>query len=314
MTIMIQKFEHTPVLPKEVIEALHPQPGKIYVDGTIGGGGHSELIAQAADGQARIIGIDQDPVALQAAGQRLAHYKDKVTLIKSNFRKLGQVLSQLQIPKVDGIILDLGVSTYQLETPERGFSFSEPAGGEQNAPLDMRMDTSGNVTAYDVINNYDQRELTQIFRMYGAEAQAEKVAGRIVVARKLKQISTTNELQEVIKSALPPKYRFSRTGHYASPFFRAIRVEVNDEVGALIDILPQGVESLNPGGRMAVISFNSFEDAQVKHTFRRMAQTSGLTGRPLVMLITKHPITATPEELVTNPKAGRAKLRVIEKC
>jgi len=313
MINMTQKFEHIPVLSQEVIEALHPQPGKIYVDGTIGGGGHSELIAQVANGQARIIGIDQDPAALQAASQKLACYKDKVTLVRSNFCKLGQVLSQLRVSKVDGLLLDLGVSTYQLETPERGFSFSKP-GEEQNVPLDMRMNPSANVTAYDVINNYNPLDLTQIFRKYGAEAQAEKVAGQIVMTRKLKRITTTDELLEVIKSALPPKYRFSRTGHYASPFFRAIRVEVNDEVGALKDVLPQGVESLNPGGRMAVISFDSFEDAQVKHTFRRMAQTPGPNGKPIIILITKHPIIATPEELANNPKAGSAKLRVIEKC
>ncbi len=309
---MTQEFEHIPVLPKEVIEALRPQSDKTYVDGTLGGGGHSLLILQATNGQVKIIGIDQDPIALQVAGQRLAPYKDKVTLIKSNFRKLKQVLNQLQNPKVDGILLDLGVSTYQLETPERGFSFNDSKEAKI-IPLDMRMDPSSAVTATSILNHCGQLELTQIFRQYGAEAQAEKVAARIVATRKSRPISTTNELLAIIKSALPPKYRFSRTGHYASPFFRAIRVKVNDEVGALKDVLPQGVESLNPGGRMAVISFDSFEDAIVKHTFRKMAQTPGPNGKPIITLITKHPIIAAPEELATNPKAGSAKLRVIEK-
>lgn len=309
---MTQEFKHIPVLPKEVINALSPQPGKIYVDCTVGGGGHSELIAQATNGQARIIGIDQDPVALQAAGQKLSHYKDKVTLVRSNFRNLGQVLNQLQIPKVDGILLDLDVSTYQLETPERGFIFSQP-GEEQDGPLDMRMDPDSSLTAADIVNYCSQLELTQIFRQYGAEAKAEKVAHRIIAARKSKPISTTDELLAIIKSALPPKYRFSRSHHYANPFFRAIRIKVNDEDGALKDVLPQGFDSLNPGGRMAVISFHSFEDTIVKHTFRRMALTSGQDGKSVGILITKRPITATPEEIVANYKARSGKLRVIEK-
>jgi len=310
---MTQEFKHIPVLPKEVIDALRPQPGKIYVDCTLGGGGHSELIAQATKGQARIIGIDQDPAALQAAGQKLAQYKDKVTLVRSNFRNLGQILNQLQVPKVDGILLDLDVSTYQLETPERGFSFSQP-GEENNGPLDMRMDPESSLTAADIVNHCSQLELTQIFHQYGAEAHAEKVAYRIVSSRKSKPISSTDEFLAIIKSALPPKYRFSRTHHYASPFFRAIRVKVNDEDGALKDVLPQGLDSLNPGGRMAVISFHSFEDAIVKHTFQRMAGTLKQDGKPLGVLITKHPITATSEEIVANFKARSGRLRVIEKC
>lgn len=310
---MSQEFKHIPVLPKEVIEALRPQSGKIYVDGTLGGGGHSLLILQATDGQAKIIGIDQDPAALQATGQKLARYKDKVTLVRSNFRNLGQVLNQLQIPKVDGILLDLDVSTHQLETPKRGFSFSQP-GEEQDGPLDMRMDPDSSLTAADIVNHCSQLELTQIFRQYGAKAQADKVVYRIIAARKLKPISSTDEFLAIIKSALPPKYRFSRSHHYASPFFRAIRVKVNDEDGALKDVLPQGFDSLNPGGRMAVISFHSFEDAIVKHTFQRIARSSGQDGKSMGILITKHPITATPEEVVANFKARSGRLRVIEKC
>lgn len=308
-----KEFKHIPVLPKEVIEILKPHKRGIYVDGTIGGGGHSELIAKETKGNVRIIGIDQDPEAIKVAEKKLAFLGERVTFVRDNFRNLNRILDELNIDNVDGILLDLGVSTYQLETPERGFSFSE-SDENLNAPLDMRMDPDQKFTAYDVVNTYRENELRDIFFRYGEEPFSRNIARRIVFKRETKPIETTNELLEIIKSATPPKYRFSRRkGHYASKVFRAIRMEVNQELASLGEVIPQAIERLKKGGKFIVITFHSGEDRIVKHSFRGMANSVSPEEKPLVALIAKKPIVATEEEIVKNPKADSAKLRAVEK-
>ncbi|PIP57785.1 16S rRNA (cytosine(1402)-N(4))-methyltransferase [Candidatus Woesebacteria bacterium CG22_combo_CG10-13_8_21_14_all_39_10] len=304
-----KEFKHIPVLPKEVIEILKPHKGGVYVDGTIGGGGHSELIAKEAEGDVRIIGIDQDPEAIKAAEKKLSFLGERVTFVRDNFRNLNRILDELGVDYIDGILLDLGVSTYQLETPERGFSFSESE-KDLNAPLDMRMDPSQALTAYDVVNTYEEGELRDILYKYGEEPFSRNIAGRIVFARKIKPIETTNELLGIVKSATSPKYRFSRKrGHYASKTFRAISIEVNQELAVLSEVIPQAVKRLKKGGRFVVISFYSGEDRIVKHSFREMANEE----KPIVGLVTKKPVFATEEEIAINPKAASARLRAVER-
>ena len=301
-------IEHIPVLQKEVINYLCPKKEGIYIDATLGGGGHSALIASYLGKRGKIFGIDQDAQALKKAKVKLAKYGDKISYSQGNFRNLDKIILKFNIEKVDGILFDLGVSTEQLENPERGFSFSE----NLNAPLDMRMDLSQKLTAYDVVNEYPEEKIREILYKLGEESYAKKIARRIVSKRKIKPIKTTGDLIELIRESTPPKYRFSRKGHWASKVFRAIRMEVNQELPALEQALPKAVAGLKSGGRLVIISFHSLEDRIVKRTFKEMSQP-GENKKPLVRLLTKKPIMASPAEIEKNPKADSAKLRAVEK-
>jgi len=301
-------IEHIPVLQKEVINYLCPKKEGIYIDATLGGGGHSALIASYLGKRGKIFGIDQDAQALKKAKVKLAKYGDKISYSHGNFRNLDKIILKFNIEKVDGILFDLGVSTEQLENPERGFSFSE----NLNAPLDMRMDLSQKLTAYDVVNEYPEEKIREILYKLGEESYAKKIARRIVSKRKIKPIKTTGDLIELIRESTPPKYRFSRKGHWASKVFRAIRMEVNQELPALEQALPKAVAGLKSGGRLVIISFHSLEDRIVKRTFKEMSQP-GENKKPLVRLLTKKPIMASPAEIEKNPKADSAKLRAVEK-
>ena len=301
-------IEHIPVLQKEVINYLCPKEEGIYIDATLGGGGHSALIASYLGKRGKIFGIDQDGEAIKKAKVKLAKYGDKISYSHGNFRNLDKIILKFNIEKVDGILFDLGVSTEQLENPERGFSFSE----NLNAPLDMRMDLSQKLTAYDVVNEYPEEKIREILYKLGEESYAKKIARRIVSKRKIKPIKTTGDLIELIRESTPPKYRFSRKGHWASKVFRAIRMEVNQELPALEQALPKAVAGLKSGGRLVIISFHSLEDRIVKRTFKEMSQP-GENKKPLVRLLTKKPIMASPAEIEKNPKADSAKLRAVEK-
>ena len=301
-------IEHIPVLQKEVINYLCPKKEGIYIDATLGGGGHSALIASYLGKRGKIFGIDQDAQALKKAKVKLAKYGDKISYSQGNFRNLDKIILKFNIEKVDGILFDLGVSTEQLENPERGFSFSE----NLNAPLDMRMDLSQKLTAYDVVNEYPEEKIREILYKLGEESYAKKIARRIVSKRKIKPVKTTGDLIELIRESTPPKYRFSRKGHWASKVFRAIRMEVNQELPALEQALPKAVAGLKSGGRLVIISFHSLEDRIVKRTFKEMSQP-GENKKPLVRLLTKKPIMASPAEIEKNPKADSAKLRAVEK-
>jgi 16S rRNA (cytosine1402-N4)-methyltransferase len=299
------EFKHVPVLAHETIENLNIKPNGIYVDGTLGGGGHSFLIAQKLK-RGKLIGIDQDSQAIMAAKKKLEEHSDKVILIKENFRYLTKILNNLKIKSVDGILLDLGVSSFQLDNIKRGFSFRET---EENLkiPLDMRMDPEQNLSAYEVVNRYPEEKLREILYKYGEEPFGRKIAWKIVQERQIKPIKTVGDLIEVIKKATPPKYRFSKKSHFASKTFRAIRMEVNSELRVVEEVIPQAIDMLKSGGRLAIITFHSLEDRIVKHTFREYAQNE------IVKLVNKKPIIPSDEELEENPRAESAKLRVIEK-
>ena len=317
-------IEHIPVLPKEVINYLCPQKDGIYIDATLGGGGHAALIAyylrsplglsedepkvHRLGKNGKIFGIDRDVEAIKKAKSKLAKYGDKISYIQGNFRNLDTIILKLGTKKVDGILFDLGFSTEQLKNPERGFSFSE----NLNAPLDMRMDLSQKLTAYDVVNEYPEEKIREILYKLGEESYAKKIARRIVSKRKIKPIKTTGDLIELIRESTPPKYRFSRKGHWASKVFRAIRMEVNQELPALEEVIPKAVSCLKSGGRLVIISFHSLEDRIVKRTFKEMSQ-AGENKKPIVRLLTKKPVMASPAEIKKNPKADSAKLRAVEK-
>ncbi len=297
------------------MDALHIRPDGIYVDGTAGGGGHSYEIARRLT-EGRLIAIDQDDAAIAAASARLAPLGERATVVKNNFCHLDDVCELLGIEHIDGLLLDLGVSSYQLDTPERGFSYMA------DAPLDMRMDgNSSGKTAYDVINTYSEADLRRILYAYGEERFAPRIAGRIVRAREDKPIETTGELVALIKEAIPAAARDG--GHHpAKRSFQAIRIEVNAELDVIKPALEAAMERLNPGGRLAVITFHSLEDRLVKETFAEMA--SGCTcpkglpvcvcGKtPRVKIISRKPILPSDEELEHNPRSRSAKLRVAEK-
>lgn len=307
-------FEHKSVLLDETIENLKINPDGIYVDGTLGGGGHSYEIAKRLK-NGRLIGIDQDNAAIQAAGERLEAYKDKVTIVRSNYCEMKKLLNELKIQKVDGIMLDLGVSSYQLDTPERGFSYKE------DAPLDMRMDTRNPKTAKDIINNYSEMELYRIIRDYGEDNFAKNIAKHIVRMRTEKPIETTFELTEAIKAAIPMKLRIN-TGHPAKRTFQAIRIELNQELEVLKNTLQDMIELLNPGGRLCIITFHSLEDRIVKSSFKTNEHpctcppdfpvcVCGKKSKGRV--ITRKPILPSEEELLYNSRSKSAKLRVFEK-
>ena len=309
------KFSHVSVLLRECIEALSIKPDGIYVDCTTGGGGHSLEIVKRLTAGGRLIAIDRDEDALRAAGARLGDYADRVTFVHSNYAMLQSVLADLGIPKADGVLADLGVSSYQLDTAERGFSYM------QDAPLDMRMDREQPLSARDVVNTYSEEELRRILYDYGEEKFARNIAANIVKRRSERPIETTLELAELVKGSMPKAAR--EGGHHpAKRTFQAIRIEVNAELSSIPPALDAAVHALNPGGRVAVITFHSLEDRLVKQKFA--ALSSGCTcprefpvcvcgKKPVVRVITKKPVTAGEDELEVNPRSRSAKLRVAEK-
>ena len=309
------EFTHKPVLLGPCIEALRIHPDGIYVDGTLGRAGHSREIAQRLT-TGRLICIDRDQSAIEAARERLAPWLDRVTLVRSNFSELGDVLRQAGVSGADGMLFDLGVSSPQLDDASRGFSYM------QDAPLDMRMDTSAALSAYEVVNTWSQEELRRILFEYGDERYAPAIARAIVRAREAAPVETTLELVEIIKSAMPPA-ALREKQHPAKRSFQAIRIAVNGELDALPPMLDAAVNGLNPGGRLAVITFHSLEDRIVKRALAEMAR--GCTcppefpvcvcgRRPRVRLVNRKPVTADEAELADNPRARSAKLRVAEKC
>ena len=310
----MSEFYHVSVLLDECIQGLNIKPDGIYVDGTLGGAGHSSQIAARLT-TGRLIGIDRDPVALNAAGERLAPYADRVTLVHSNFCEIASVLEQLQIPGVDGILLDLGVSSPQLDDGARGFSYMA------DAPLDMRMNNEDALTAHMVVNTWPYEELKRILYEYGEERYAPQIASAICRKRENAPIETTLELVDVIRSAMPPQ-ALREKQHPAKRSFQAIRIAVNDELGSVEKVMRDAIPCLNPGGRLAIITFHSLEDRIVKNG---MAEASkGCTcppnfpvcvcgKKPKVKLISRKPIVSGEEELERNPRARSAKLRVCEK-
>lgn len=256
------EFNHVSVLLHEAVDELQVKPSGIYVDGTLGGGGHSYEICKRLDSEGRLIGIDQDAEALEAAQKRLGEFKDRITLVKSNYERTGEVLRELGIEKVDGIILDLGVSSYQLDNAERGFSYRE------DAPLDMRMDREQTMSAKEIVNGYSQEELFRVIREYGEERYAGSIARNICRQREKKVIETTFELVDIIRTSMPAKAKNGK-GHPAKRTFQAIRMECNRELDVLGEALENMVDLLNDGGRLAIITFHSLEDRLVKTSFRR---------------------------------------------
>ena len=308
------EFKHTSVLLEETIEGLNIRPDGIYIDGTLGGGGHTfEICKRLTSG--RVIGIDQDEAAIQAAGERLKACEDKVTIVRSNYSDLKSILEQQHIQKADGIILDLGVSSYQLDNAERGFSY------QSDSLLDMRMDRRQTLTAREIVNGYSEMELYRIIRDYGEDQFAKNIAKHIVQARKEKPIETTGQLNEVIKAAIPAKIR-AVGGHPSKRTFQAIRIECNRELEVLKDSLEDMIELLSPQGRLCIITFHSLEDRIVKTMFRRNenpcicpphfpACVCGLQARGRV--ITRKPILPSEEEMQENSRSKSAKLRIFER-
>ncbi len=312
---MESTFHHVSVLLKEATEALAVKPNLTYVDLTTGGGGHSYEIAKQLGEGGRLLCFDRDPAALSAAKERLAPFSDKITFIHENFENLGRVLSDLKIENLGGVVADLGCSSHQFDTPERGFAY------QYDAPLDMRMDTTASLTAKDVVNTYSEAALTAILRDYGEERFASRIASRIVEARRSAPIETTFRLSDLIKSAIPASAR--EGGHHpAKRSFQAIRIEVNRELDAITPAIEAAIEALIPGGRLSVISFHSLEDRTVKLAFAKGA--SGCTcprdfpvcvcgKKPKIEILTKKPLLPQDKELLDNPRARSAKLRIAEK-
>lgn len=307
-------FNHVSVLLKECITGLNIRPDGTYVDGTLGGGGHSFHILQRLE-EGRLIGIDQDTDALNAATNRLKIYGDKFIPVHSNFSELKNVLAELEIKKIDGLLLDLGVSSFQLDEAERGFSYMN------DGKLDMRMNQSDAFTAYEVVNQYSERKLTEIISEYGEENWANRIAKFIVESRSVKPIETTFELVEIIKNAIPAAARKDGP-HPAKRTFQAIRIEVNNELRIIEQTIEDAVKVMNKGGRIAIITFHSLEDRIVKNAYKKLAQ--GCTcppefpvcvcgGKPKVKIITRKPILPSDDEVEGNPRARSAKLRVAEK-
>lgn len=310
----MSEFHHISVLLNECIEGLNIKPHGVYVDGTLGGAGHSSQIAKRLT-TGRLIGIDRDPVALKAAGDRLEPYKQNVTLVHSNFCEMAQAVKDLGLSGVDGILLDLGVSSPQLDDGARGFSYMA------DAPLDMRMNNEDLLTAHTVVNTWSQEELKRILFDYGEERYAPRIAGAICRYREEKKIETTLELVDIIRSAMPAQ-ALREKQHPAKRSFQAIRIAVNDELGSVERAMEAAIPLLNPGGRLAVITFHSLEDRIVKNAMAEAAK--GCTcppnfpvcvcgKKPQVKLISRKPIVATDEELEVNPRSRSAKLRVCEK-
>lgn len=308
------EFKHYSVMLPETIEGLNIKPDGIYVDGTLGGAGHSSVIASKLT-TGRLIGIDQDGDAIEAATKQLEPYKDRVTIIRNNYENMLNELDRLSIDSVDGILLDLGVSSYQLDTASRGFSYME------DAPLDMRMDDRMERTAGDIVNTYSENELFRVIRDYGEDNFAKNIAKHIVQYRTERPIQTTGELVEIIKSAIPAKLR-ATGGHPAKKTFQALRIELNRELNVLQDSIDGMIERLAPGGRFCIITFHSLEDRIVKTAFRRAENPCTCPPsfpvcvcgkKPLGSAVTKKPILPSEDELENNSRSKSAKLRIFEK-
>lgn len=310
------KFEHKSVLLDETVDSLNIRPDGIYVDGTLGGGGHSYEICKRLGEGGRLIGIDQDADAICAATERLEEFSDKVTIIRSNYANMKAELEKIGITRVDGIVLDLGVSSFQLDTPERGFTYREA-----DAPLDMRMDQRQQLTAQDIINEYSEMDLFRIIRDYGEDRFAKNIAKHIVKARQEKTIKTTGELNDIIRGAIPMKVQVTG-GHPAKRTFQAIRIELNRELDVLKDNLDDMIGMLNDEGRISIITFHSLEDRIVKSSFRKNENPCTCPSdfpvcvcgnRSKGKVITRKPILPSEEELEYNTRSKSAKLRVFER-
>ncbi|MFZ5631880.1 MAG: 16S rRNA (cytosine(1402)-N(4))-methyltransferase RsmH [Bacillota bacterium] len=309
-------FSHRPVLLREVLDSLNPNAGGLYVDCTVGGGGHSYEILRMSSPGGRLIGLDQDGDAIAAAARRLAEFGNRVTLVRANFAELPEVLDGLGVKLVDGILYDLGVSSYQLDNPRRGFSY------QHDAPLDMRMNRDSGITAGELVNSVSEEDLKQIIRQYGEERFAGRVASLIVRERERAPIVNTGRLVDIVKRAIPAKHR--REGpHPAKRTFQAIRIAVNNELGRLKEALGGMIHYLKPGGRACVITYHSLEDRIAKEAFREMARRCVCPDdfpvcvcgkKPLVKIISPGGITPSAEEIEENPRARSARLRVAEKC
>ena len=310
------EFKHKSVLLNETIDGLNIKPDGIYVDGTLGGGGHAYEVCRRLGEKGSIVGIDQDAAAIEAASARLKDFGEKVTIVRSNYCDMKSKLHELGIDKVDGIVLDLGVSSYQLDTAERGFSYRE------DAPLDMRMDTRQKMTARDIVNDYTEADLYRVIRDYGEDKFAKNIAKHIVQARAVKPVETTAELSEIIRASIPMKFQ-KKSGHPAKRTFQAIRIELNRELDVLRDSLDDMIDLLNPGGRLCIITFHSLEDRIVKSAFRKNENPCTCPSDfPVCVcgkkskgsIITKKPILPSEEELEYNSRSKSAKLRIFEHC
>ena len=310
------EFKHTSVLLHETIDNLNIRPDGIYVDGTLGGAGHSSEIVKRLNENGRLIGIDQDEDAIAAASERLKDYSDKVTIIRSNYCNMKEELNRIGVTKVNGILLDLGVSSFQLDTPERGFTYRE-----EDAPLDMRMDQRQTLTAKDIVNDYSESELYRIIRDYGEDRFAKNIAKHIVAARAKKPIETTGELTAIIRASIPMKVQ-STGGHPAKRTFQAIRIELNRELEVLSDTLDEMIDLLEEDGRICIITFHSLEDRIVKNIVRKNENPCTCPKefpvcvcgkKPKGKVITRKPILPTKSEMEENPRAKSAKLRVFER-
>lgn len=309
------EFKHISVLLKETVEGLDIKPDGIYVDGTLGGGGHAFEVCRQLSEKGRFIGIDQDEAAVRAGSERLAPFGDKVTVVKSNYCNYSQVLKDLGIQAVDGVVLDLGVSSYQLDHAERGFSYME------DAPLDMRMDQDQAKTARDIVNTYTEKELFRMIRDYGEDKFAQNIAKHIVAYRQKKEIETTKELADVIRGAIPMRVQ-KNMGHPAKKTFQAIRIELNRELEVLSDTLGDMIDSLKDGGRICIITFHSLEDRIVKNLFRKSEDPCTCPPNfpvcvckkvPKGRIVTRKPILPGKEEMEMNSRSKSAKLRVFER-
>lgn len=309
------EFRHYSVLLEETISQLCVRPDGIYADGTLGGGGHAYEICRRLSGPGHLYGLDQDAAAIEAAGRRLSEFGDRVTVIRSNYCRMKEELNARGVCSLDGILLDLGVSSYQLDEAERGFTYRE------DVPLDMRMDQRQEKTAADIVNGYDEMELYRVIRDYGEEKFAKNIAKHIVRTRERKPVRTTGELVEIIKAAIPMKVRMQK-GHPAKQTFQALRIELNQELEVLKDSLENMTELLKPGGRICIITFHSLEDRIVKNTFRKMEDPCTCPSHfPVCVcgkvskgrVVTRKPIIPTEKELGENTRSKSAKLRVFER-
>lgn len=309
------EFKHKSVLLEETVDGLAVKPDGIYVDGTLGGGGHSYEICRRLSDKGRLIGIDQDEDAIAAATKRLEEFKDRVSIVRSNYCNMRQVLTDLGIEKVDGIVLDLGVSSYQLDTVDRGFSY------KYDTELDMRMDRRQSLTAKEIVNTYSEKELFRIFRDYGEDQFSQNIAKHIVRNRQEKEIVTTFELNEIIKAAIPAKFRVN--GHPSKRVFQAIRIECNKELDVLRDSMDDMISMLNPKGRLSIITFHSLEDRIVKSAFRKNENPCTCPPEFPVCVcgkvsmgkaVYRKPILPSEEELEENSRSKSAKLRVFERA
>lgn len=309
------EFNHQSVLLEECIEGLNIRPGKIYVDGTLGGAGHSMKIVERLGVEGRLIGIDQDENAITIASTRLEQFKDQVDIVRSNYENMESILKDLKIDSVDGILLDLGVSSHQLDTVERGFSYN------QDTVLDMRMDQRQSLTAKIIVNEYSEQELYRVIRDYGEDQFAKNIAKHICIERKKKEIETTFELNEIIKNAIPAKMRVTR-GHPSKKTYQAIRIECNRELEVLRNTIEKMIDLLSPQGRLCIITFHSLEDRIVKTTFRKCENPCTCPSNFPVCVcgnrskgaaVTRKPILPSDQEISQNKRSKSAKLRIFEK-